>query len=126
MDEPDHLKGLMEGLGRIFRHHPAIGSDGKQFGFAFFILANGSLPFGLVGHAVGVGNQALALDNACLPEIDFLLIISAGGDGFVDISLTLLHIALQTYSEQFLMVTGSLAGHAVGQTHRNDVILASL
>ena len=126
MDKPHKLHSLLEGLRRILRDNAAVFGNGQQFPSALLIRAAGSLAFRFLCHAAGIGDQTLALDDAGLPEIDALLVCPAGAQGIFDIAPALVHVTLQAHSQQLFMVAGGFAGNAVGQAHRDDVVIHQL
>ena len=123
MDKPHQLQRLLECLRRILRHDAAVLRDGQQLPPPCIVRAGGCLPLRLLRHTVGVGDQPLTLDNAGLPKIDLLLIHLALRCQCGYVRPALVHIAPQAHPQQLLMVAGRLAGHAVGQTHRDNVVI---
>ena len=126
MDEPYQLQCLLEGLGGIFGHHPAVGGNGQQLLLALGIGAGSSLALSLRSHSVGILDQALALDDAGVPVIHPLLILLAAAQGASDVLAALVYVALQAHGQQLLMVAGGLAGHAVSQAHGDDIVVDAL
>ena len=122
MGEPDHLQGFLERSGRVLGDPSADFGDLQQFLPALLIRAFRRLAFRLVRHSVGVGDQALALDDAGAPVVDLFFVQLALGHHGVDIGLALLHIALQADLQQRLVVAGRFAGYAVRQADGDDVV----
>ena len=122
MGEPHHLQGLLESLRRIFRHDSAVFGYGQKFLLPLRICTFGSLTLRFIGHAMSVGDQTVALDDAGLPEIDFLLILFAGSGSLSYVFAAFLHISLQSYGQEFFVITGCFAGYAVGQSDSDDVV----
>ena len=124
--EPDALQGLHEGLRRVLRDHAAVLRDGQELLLPLLVGAGSGLALRLLRHAVGVGDEALALDDAGLPEVDLLLVQLALRHHGVDVGLAALHVALEADGQQGLVVAGGLAGDAVGEADGDDVIVHAL
>ena len=126
MCKPYHLKCLPESMWWVFRNHAAVFCNGQKFFFPFFIGTGSCLTLCLLCHPVCICDQALALDDACFPVINLLLIFFSGADGVVNISLALLHVTTDSNGQKFFMVTSGLAGNTVSQTNGNDIVLNTL
>ena len=126
MHEPHKLQSLPEGLRRVFGDDAAVFGDLEKLGAARGVFAGRRLAFGLLRHAVGIGDEALALDDAGVPEVDFPLVVRAHALGRGDAGTALVHIAAQADPQQLFMVAGGLARNAVAKADRDDVLAPGL
>ena len=121
--EPDHLNCLPEGLRRILGNHSAVSCDLEKFFLSLLISAFSCLTFCLVCHPVCICDKSSALDYACLPVVDLSLVLHGLRYHIVDVSLTFIHVSLDTDGEDLLMVAGGLTGNAVGKAYSDDIVL---
>ena len=121
--EPNGLKRLPEVLRRIFRYNATVFRNSKKLFFALFVLAGGSLSFGFFCHSVGVDNEALALDDAGFPVVDFLLVFLGGAGSLCNVFPAFIHISLEPYRKNLFVVTGGLTGNAVSKPYGDDIVL---
>ena len=126
VNKPYRLKGLIKGLRGIFWNDPAVFCNQKQLLLSRFVRAVLCHSLGFLCHSARIGNQAFALNNACLPKIDPCLVLHALRNHAVDVMLTFFHVASDSYCQNFFVVAGRLAGNAILQTDAKNIVVFQL